>query len=367
MIKDKLAVFSVNTISYALMSAFMLGISISNICVISKYDSWISMLLSILFGGIPLFFYLYVTDKEPNLSLPEINIKYFGKLMGKCINILLLLFAFFYASIVFINLTTFVSSQYLNETPTKFIAIIFLISIIYLLTKGLTVIGRTSVILFFLGMSLELIAFIGLFPQMEINKLLPFMENGFAPVLEGSLMQVGYNILPIFFLSIIPKNDIKNNQNYIRNTILFYLFTSLIAFFIIFITTAILNVNMIKLYQYPSFHLLKRISIAGFITRIESAVSLHWMINFFITISFVLYFVKEMIMKTWNQKNRKIELILLWGLIVLLYFVNGRLFSNNTEANTFLLHTYNYISYAFLFVIPLIPVLRMFLSKKTSS
>ena len=193
------------------------------------------------------------------------------------------------------------------------------------------------------------------------------MENGFAPVLEGSLMQVGYNILPIFFLSIIPKNDIKNNQNYIRNTILFYLFTSLIAFFIIFITTAILNVNMIKLYQYPSFHLLKRISIAGFITRIESAVSLHWMINFFITISFVLYFVKEMIMKTWNQKNRKIELILLWGLIVLLYFVNGRLFSNNTEANTFLLHTYNYISYAFLFVIPLILVLRMFLSKKTSS
>ena len=88
----KITNFELGSIVYFLSRAYFIGISLNSLIVISKQDSWFSILLATLIGIIPLLMFLYIFSYEPDLNLNQKIIKLFGKVFGNIINILLLLF-----------------------------------------------------------------------------------------------------------------------------------------------------------------------------------------------------------------------------------------------------------------------------------
>lgn len=358
----KLTMPQICCLYYFVLRAGFLGVTSSNILHLAKQDGWISIIIGILLGLIPLLLFLYIQSHHPDDSIFQITKNLFGMIIGKIINGLLVLGVAIGVTVIFYNLITFISSQYLNQTPTLAIAIMFLIAIIYILSKGIIVIARTHVVLLYFGIILFLLAFLGLIGESTISNVKPFLEFGWSPIFKGALSFIAFNVLPLFILSSIPKNKIANNQHYNRNIIITYLLSSITLFITLYLIISIFGPHLALLYQYPEFHLLKLISLAGLISRVEGIIALHWLFDLFAFIVMGIYFMIEYAKTDWALKEKDSNFLMII-LCIILVFVVIHTFKNNTIANWITLHISPMILFFFFFLIPFIIFIRCLLLK----
>ena len=349
---------------YFIMHSCFVGISINNLFFISKQNTPISILFAIIIGLIPIYIFLYIMNYKPNLSIIELNQELFGRKIALIINLLLLTFVLSLAVIIFYNLCNFINSQYLYRTPVVLIGIIFAIGIWYMLSKGLPTFARVIMILLYIDLFLYLLSFIGLVGQIDIDNLRPFADEGLKPIMTGSLHYMIYNILPIFLLTIIPKEQMKQDRHFNQHVIGAYLITNLMLFIIAFCTLSILGIELCQLYQYAEFHILKRVSILGFITRVENTLSLQWIFYMLITCAIAVYFLANGIKRIWHPHDNKSEKIIYTILLGIIFILSEFIFPTNTDAYHFLSKIYPFFIFFFFFMLPLGIMLKIFYTEK---
>lgn len=359
----KLRTLEICCLYYFIMRASFLGITSSNLLHLSKQDCWISIIVATILGIIPLSILLFIINRYPNDTIFSLTKKLFGNIIGKIINTISAIGVGICAIVTFYNLIGFISSQYLNKTPTLAIAIMFLISLIYILTKGITVIARTHVIFLYFSIILFIFACSGLFKEIDLDNIKPILEFGWSPVIKGSMSFVAFNILPLFILTCIPKNSVFQTKHYNRNIIITYFLSALSLFLTMFYIISIFGPHLALLYQYPEFHLLKLITISGFITRVEGIIALHWLFELFAIIVIGIYFIIQYLKDEWKlpDKTNNLAIIIL---SILLIFAVENIFKNNTIANFITLHYSPYICFGFFLVIPAIIGIKCLFSKK---
>ncbi len=341
-----------------IVRGFFFGPTVYILFNVAKNNAWLSVILAFLVSFIPLLLYYKLQNINPSKDVVEnINSLKFGKI----INLLILLFLIFFASIVLWNLTNFVRSLFLFKTPIVVISSIFIVISSIIALKGIRTIARSSVIYFLINILLFIAAIIALVSKIDLNYLLPFENSGFIDIIKASIICIGYNCLPMFLLLIIPKNNIKDNQNYKKSLITIYSISFFSIFIVIFLCTTILGYNMSNLYQYPEFHILKTISIGNFFRRVEGVIAIQWLLDGIILLTMCLYFTKISFIKIFNLENKNIYLILI-SLITLVISVNA--FNNNTIAKEYLLNIQPYINYIFLFILPLLAFIFLSLKKR---
>ena len=333
------------------MTSMFWGVTVYSIFEIANQNSWLSILISFILSFFPILIYYLLLNHDPKLNIVELINKYLGK-FGIVINMLLILFITFLASIILWNLINFISSQYLYQTPKLVISILFMITCCYVTSKGLQTIGRTGTILFIINLILFLISALALVPKFQMNELFPFLENGMIPVLKGSYLNVSYNIFPLFILLIIPKDNIESNKKMVKSFMKVYLIVFLAIFFVILLTTSVLGSNLANLYQYPEYHILKTINIANFFQRVESILSSQMIFSFMIGIIICLYYLKTAFMQ--NLKIKKYDNVITIIISIIIIVLSQIIFQSTTVAENFMLHTYPIISSIFLFVIPIL-------------
>ncbi len=346
-----LHLFEYNCLSYILMQSCFIGICLNNLLVISKQDSWISILLALFLGFIPLGIYYLIINHNPKENIIDLIKKSCGNIIGTIITVMICIFVFIFTSLMLWNLINFISSQYLYKTPHLAISIAFALALYYISSKGINVIGRTAVFFCYMIFILYFFSALGLLFQIDINNLKPSFEYGLSPILNGSLQYIAYNILPLFLITIIPKDTIENNKNFLKSEIIVYIFTTLSLFLVIFLLLSIYGIEFSQILQYPAYHLLKRLSIFGFIQRVESILSIQWILDMFITIALCLYFIKKSLRQTFSFKDHK---YISFIIVVFLVIVTNYLFKNNTIGNIIILNVFPYLLYIFFLIIPAI-------------
>lgn len=317
----KLSSLQFCAIEYFLILANNVGITTYILFNYAAQDGIISIILGTILGLIPLIIYLKIINTKPELNIFEKIEDKFSK-TGKIINLILTLAIAFFIATNYNNLIDFISSQYLSKTPHIIIALSFLPAIIYILTKGTTVIGRTVFILLIISLSFVFLTIIGLIWQIKIDNILPILENGIKNPLMCSLMYITYNITPLFLLTIIPKNEILDKEKLNKRIIITYILANIIILIIYFLTLSILGANLANLYQYPEYDVLKKVSLIGFIERTESTISLRWTFYAFTLTVIGILFISKYIIHTFKIKNEKTNkkiiaiislIIVLWG------------------------------------------------------
>ena len=344
------------SIEYFLILANNVGLTTYILFHYARQDGIISIVLGTLLGLIPLYIYLKIMNTNPELNIFEkIDLKF--KKVGKIISFVLVMGVAFFTAINYNNLIDFISSQYLSKTPQIAIALAFLPAIVYILCKGTTVIGRTVFILLLISASLVFLTIIGLFWQIRLENILPILENGIKNPIVCSLIYVTYNITPLFLLTVIPKNEIIDKDNFNKRVIITYIIGNLVVLMIFFLTLSVLGTNLANLYQYPEYDVLKKVSLIGFIERTESTISLRWAFYVFtitvIGILFIHKYVKH-VFKIKNDKTNK-KIIFILSLIIVLW---GKfMFQDSSKFNVM---TYNTLPVILFFILILIPLLIAF-------
>lgn len=331
--KNKISTLQIFSLLWQIMTAANIGI-ITYITIFNvRQDGWISIIISSILGLIPLCLYLYLMKYNPNMNFIELNENLFGKVLGKIINTILALLIIFCIMLYFNNMSNFITSQYLHKTPNLFGIVIFMIPVIYLAIQNITVIGRVGFILFVFGVFLLLLTVFGLINQVDLSNLTPIMEHSWKDVFNTSLLTIPYTSLSTILLLSIRKNDIVDSKKLNKRVFIAYAISFFVIFLALFFVISVLGPELSLLYQYPEFHVLKRISVGGFIERIESTLSLRWIFFIFTTLVFGLYFIKQYIKTTFNiKRTRNLNIIISLVTIVILISSNW-MFSSNTESN----------------------------------
>lgn len=360
--KGKLSTLQVCAIAYFIILCNNLGITTYNLFHYTRQDSLISIIVGTIIGFIPLLLYLKIMDYKPNLNLFEKIEKTLPKPIAITVNIVITITVSYTITLFFYNMINFVSSQYLSRTPSFIISIAFIPPIIYILGKGLTVIGRTTFILLILSVILLSLTIFGLIWQIDIQNIFPILENGLKTPLINSLIYVCYNIIPLILLTVIPKDNIIDKEKFNKRMIITYLIANSVMLIVFFLILAILGPNLANLYQYPEYDLLKKVSLIGFVERTESTVSLRWIFYTFIMIVMGINFISKYLRHTFKIKNKKIKKLIYYILTITIVILSNFLFKNNVVANLFI---YNKLSFIIGITLLLIPLLVSIKMKKT--
>lgn len=355
--KDKINCLQFASMMSMILVASFLGIGMFSVVKAAGVDAYISIIIAAIAGIFILLSFFVIHDYEPELNVAEKLKNVFGKPLGTIFNYLCLVIILLMGISAMFNLTTFITSQFLKSTPPFLIGLCFLFLVILVNIKGIETLSRTCLVLFTLCVILFVISIIGLFPEFDASNLKPYLEYGFKRPLIGAIFNLLFNLMPIYLLLIVPKNNLVKKENCRKYMWIFYCLSVLIKFVLVVITLGVLGVHLASIYQYPEYMVLKRIQIFTFIDRIENVITIQWLFGLFFNISFVVYYITNSIKPAHKSK-------LLPTIIAILIFLGSfYLFKNNTEFNDF---TYNKVPYmrAILLLIYILLFIGVLIKKK---
>lgn len=297
-------------------------------------DSYISLLFSIIISIPFLFIFNFLFNYEPSLNIFEKNKKLFKYSFVP--NTIFVLFSLLISIIQMFNLTNFLVTQFLSETNPFVIGFIFSILIIYLCSKDLSSLFKSSTIFLFINFSLFFISVLGLLNEFDFNNLFPILEDGLYSSFVSSFKLFFINICPLFLILFVPKDKIINyNKN---STFISYFVYIILSLLMLIFTIGVMGIDLVKLYQYPEYIVLRRINFLNFLTRIENILFIQWIFGLFILMSFSAFIVKD----RFNFKYSHV----ITGLFILILSLNC--FKSLTIFNEFMYYIYPFISIIFI-------------------
>lgn len=358
MTNKKISSLQVGVILSFIILSTVTWIGLENIIIISGRDAYISVIVAGILGIIPLFMIIKINDKDNYLDIKEIIIKIFGKYIGTFINIIVDVIVLIIGIVTMYGLSNFIISQFLSDTNVIYISIVIGVIVLYAVSKGLDVIARTGVLLLIINVILFSVANISLIPEIDIDYIKPFLEYGIKSPIWGGILLFFTNIVPIYMLLMIPRSRITDKNKYNNYLILFYIFSIVTGFITTFITISALGINLAKMYQYPEYIILKRISLFGFLDRIENIICIEWIFRGFMMLCMVVYYISNSIHKDGNSRLLGFIITSIIIAISLLYF------KNNTIFGYFILNIYPYINMVLFMIFIIIGIVKRIAFRK---
>ena len=358
----KIKLSQIGSVVYLVVLANYLGTTSGTIINMAKQDAWFSVLLAFIVGLIPIFIFIKIMDFKPDLNIAQKNVYIFGKVFGNFINILLMISTFIFLISIYWTTNNFIGSQYLHRTPTLLIGFCGATCIIYLLNNDIYTILRTLFILFIIGLSLYIFGSIGLINQFKMDNLKPFFENGLSNPLIAGFKTICYNIFPLFFITIFPKNSIENSNKLTKTILKSYFLGGSIMFFIILLTIGIFGPKLSELFQYTAYQLLKNISLFGFIDRIESIISIRWIL-YIVGFSVIASYFINTILNNMIKINKKVNIFLNFVLVISATILSEMIFNNHIDKQIFTSNILPFLSLISYFIIPIIILISSKLKK----
>lgn len=325
----------------------------------AKQDIWISILLAII-ATIPfIFIYGKILSFFPNKNLFEILEIVFGKILGKIIILLYILYFIYLGSLCIRNITEFIQVVSFPATPQFFTALWIISLTIYMVKSGIEVFSRwTKFTLIFLFFLIFLIT-ASSFSKFHLENIRPILYHGWRPVFHSAIISFTFPFGEIVvFLSFF--HNLKEQDKTTR-----ILLTGLFIGGILLLITAFRNMfllgfpNLENTY-FPTYYANTLLSIGGFIQRIEITSAIILVLSGFAKICIYSFAICIGVNQLFNQSESKytdfaIPMSILTMVLSIVIYKNTMEMIEGIEI-------YKYIALPFQAVFP--PIILIFAYKK---
>lgn len=320
-------------------------------------DMWISSLLSFFFQFVLFMPLIYLCDHYKNLNLIQISEKTLGT-FGKIIGIL---YIWFFIHIDAIHIRQF--GEYLTSVPYPETPItVFIISLmcfgVHTVGHGIETIGRITeivfpLILFFVILILALVT-----NKVELANLLPIMEKGFLEICKGAFI-IASRTTEILFLPMLYPFISNANIKYSKKSS-FWVSTLLsISFSIIYIfIISVLGIKQAKNRVFPFSSIVRAISLADFIERIDAVFMGIWVLGMYVKIAIFFYLAVLGISQIFNLSDFRPIIIPVGTIIISLSILQSESIIALYEFMSYKIYTW-YV----LFFITFLPIIMIIISK----
>lgn len=330
-----------NLLIYFLTHFLFLGGGFARICELSNTDTCIAFILGTLIGIIILFL---INKVSSDVSFKEYIKK--NTFLNIIIKLIFLIFILFNLLILFVILSGFLYSYFLPFTPSLVSCLPFLLLASFLASKKIKGIYNVAFVLIFFSLFIIILKTLLLTNEFHYDNLFPVLAVKTTSIFKASLIYAVISTSPIFIL-INEKLEFKSSLKY-------YLLSSCTLIMIAFTISLILG-EMINVYSYPEYTILRRIRFFKFIENIENFICINWFFDLFISLSIFILKIKE----TLNIKNNIVPFSISFGI---LYLVNTY-FSNNFYNTMIFYNVFPYICGGFIIIFILLFSLKKLINK----
>lgn len=307
---------------FALLVLFQLGTAlVVNLGSQAGRDAWLSILIGMLIGLLLFAVYCMLYKLFPDMLPTSYSKLLLGKYLGTLISIAYIIFFLNKASRDLMDGGLLIISSTLKETPLIVVNLMMMLTIAYVLHKGLEVMARTATI--FLGIVILLgllIAGVIVFSNIiDFSRLLPVLGNGMMPVIQSVLKQnIQFPFAEIIcFKMIMPSLD--DQKKGIRSGYMAILFSGVILSSTAVITISALGLDIAERSIFPLLSMVGKAAISDFIQRTDILVVMVLIIGDFFKISIFYYAAIIGVSDLFRIPYRKI--IYPFAIIILLFSV----------------------------------------------
>lgn len=322
--------YKISSLSFAfivicLINSTLLGIVFPYLIKETKTSFFFSLLLSFIIGFIFIYLFLKMFNLMPEKNLIEKVESVFPKSISIFINLIITILVFLLVIIVFWRFSTFVASEYLTETPTFIISLLLASPIFFAMFKDFDIAARCATIIIITIVFLFIFSRLTLLFEIDFENYKPILNSAVSHIGKGSLVTSILQIVPLFLTLIIPKSNITDSKNITKAVVIAYISSFFILASVITTIIGVLGVNISSLYAFPSYVVLKNISILNFIKNIENFSVIFWVMFMSFTCSFSLFFIKTSIksmFKITKMKTLNVIMIIIFILfMIVIYFL----------------------------------------------
>jgi len=309
----------------------MLGVgvlSLPNEAVKITYeDAWISVAVGGLYPIYLTAIVTYLVRKFPNDNVLVLSKRYFGKYLGNVFNIIF--FSYFFilsAELVsgYNNLIRTFVEGFLNSYK---IVVVFVLLVAYAACKGMKVLGKISVIIFYISVMI----FLTPLPALKagsIDNVLPIGKSGIYNILLGSKTTVfAYTGIETIFI-IYPY--VKEKKSFIKDVFIGAFITIFIYAWVTFISIYYLGVDIVVKNYWPFLTVTESVTIS-FVNNFRYIFMFLWTLSVFKATSNDYYMSINILNFYFKKRNMK---IISFALAPILYIISLKL-SNIIERGNF--------------------------------
>lgn len=316
----------------------------------AKNDTWIAILLAVLFSVPVLIVYSRLLSVNQGKDLFDIINIVFGKYIGKLVALLYIWFPFHLGALVLRNFGEFINAVALPETPKIVPMIIYAGLVIYVVKVGIETLSKCADFFVIIAIGLIILFAFLTIPEMDIENLRPILGNGIGPVLQGALTAFSFPFgETVVFIAVLPSLKTRNSSYRV------YL-TSLIigGFFVVIVSVRnilVLGADTIAQVYFPSYTAIARVNIGNFFTRLEIAVSTVFLLSGFVKISICLMAACRGVSKLFGYDDYRFTVIPVGLLMVNLSYI---VYDNIMEMFEWAFEVWEYYALPFQLFFPLL-------------
>lgn len=326
-------------IIYFLTQSLFLGFGISILFNISGKDCYFGAILGLCLGFIILYFYSKFLDLKQKRSLKEILKQ--NKILGIIVHLILILTTYILLVYGLVIYKVFVASFMLIKTPEIYLLIPIIAFACYGAFKGIINISRVSESLIPLTIILLAFAFLGIAGLFESSNFLPILTTTPTNFFKTALTFAGISVFP----NILTIHYHEKPQHMLKT----YAISCIILIATIIYINGILGEELVHIYRFPEYMVLKQLKLFRFIEKVENILSIAWIFNIFILLMMSIHSLKELLP---NKKPKLITSIIL----IFTIFMIDKVFAFNyvNELRIYKILPYISIILPLIIIIPLL-------------
>lgn len=270
---------------------FFIGTTIlvqpSTLASIAKQNAWIAVILGVFVSLWIVWLYSRIAMIFPDKNFSAGLEWLLGKWIGKLVSILYIFYFICVSADLLSIIGNFFTTQMIPETPAVAIHVVFMTVIAFGVRLGIKTLARSAEIFFVVFFFLFFIIVFTLFPELEIDKIQPVLEQGIKPTIHAMLTFISGCSLTMFtFLYIL--SSINNAQAIQKSLMKGTIIGGIVMLIITALCILVLGSFFTERNIYPTYVLAKKISI-GNLERIEVIIAGMWMITILFKASLYFY------------------------------------------------------------------------------
>ena len=327
---EKINSFGFSTLLLSLSSSAFYGTFSSYILYKTKTDSFLTIIIGFIISLIISNRILHLFNKYPNKSFTNRNKP------NKISILFYIVLSMFTYTLLSLRLSTFISNQYLVNTPNYIILLMILLITFYTSTKGIETITRVSIITFFISIFIFIFDFISLIPQINTENFFPLFITSLKDIIITSILFSIYFTTPITYLNSFKKNQIVDTKSFNKNYYIM-IFTSIIIILLnMFTTIGVSGYHVNNLFDYPVYTTLKRIHLFSFLDSMENVSIMLWMLFIINSCNINIYFTNSLI-NDYYKPNKMLFMIIRLTIIIICFITSVFVFNDG------FIESYSYI------------------------
>ena len=249
----------------------------------ARNGAWLAVLTSIIPGFLLVYVYMYIIKKSPR-PFPALLEDCLGKVAGKIISFFYILVFLFTTAFTLRYFVALIGSSIVTDTPLSVYIGAMLLTGYYALKTGLENIARMAEIIVLLGLPLSvLLVFISLAQAPHVGSLIPILGTDYAGFGQAFLYSF---LITGDMIAILALAHFTNDRHKVSRPVFMVLYTY-IAIITITTMTTLLNfeVDYASLIAFPTFKLVRSITVSDFIQNIDVVFVCVWIIGIFAAIT----------------------------------------------------------------------------------